>query len=116
MNDFDEAFWQAVDKLVSNSEIIIDRPRGMAHPKYPDFVYQVDYGYLRNTTSMDGGGIDVWVGSDARRQLDAIMCIVDLWKRDSEIKVLIGCTEEEKAFVYQAHNETSGMKGILILR
>ena len=44
---------------------------------------------------MDGGGIDVWVGS-GEKTVDAIMCIVDMMKRDSEIKLLIGCTEEEK--------------------
>lgn len=38
--------------------------------------------------AMDGAGIDVWVGS-AKKQVDAIMCIVDLMKRDSEIKILI---------------------------
>ena len=40
--------------------------------------------------------------------MDAIICIVDLMKKDSEIKILIGCTEEE--------NETKYMKGILIRR
>ena len=29
-----------------------------------------------------------------------------LMKRDSEIKILIGCTEEEKQMIYQTHNET----------
>ena len=109
-------FWVALDELVENSEIIIDRPKGTTHPKYPDFIYKVDYGYLKNTSSMDGDGIDVWVGSDTRRQLDAIMCIVDLTKRDSEIKILIGCTKEEKEIVYNTHNETEFMKGILIKR
>ncbi|MGN0387803.1 MAG: inorganic pyrophosphatase [Suilimivivens sp.] len=108
-------FWKALDSLVDNSEIIIDRPKGTAHPKYPDFIYKVDYGYLKNTSSMDGAGIDVWVGS-GDKQIDAIMCIVDLMKRDSEIKILIGCTEEEKQSVYKTHNETQYMKGILIRR
>ena len=110
-----EEFWNALDKLVAQSEIIIDRPKGTAHPKYPDFIYKVDYGYLKNTTSMDGGGIDVWVGT-GEKKIDAIICIVDLMKRDSEIKILIGCTEEEKAIVYETHNETEFMKGILIRR
>ena len=108
-------FWKALDELVNNSEIIIDRPKGTAHPKYPDFIYRVDYGYLCNTSSMDGAGIDVWVGS-GEKKIDAIMCIVDLMKRDSEIKILIGCTEEEKSIVYETHNETQFMKGILIRR
>lgn len=58
MNTFDSEFWNALDELVCNSEIV----------------------------------------------------------KDSEIKILIGCTEEEKAIVYETHNETQYMKGILIRR
>ena len=115
MNRYDEDFWNALDELVNNSEIVIDRPKGTPHPKYPNFIYKVDYGYLQNTSSMDGAGIDVWVGS-AEKKIDAIICTVDLMKKDSEIKILIGCTEEEKAIVYETHNETEFMKGILIRR
>lgn len=111
-----EAFWTALDTLIEQSSIVIDRPKGTAHPRYPDFVYPVDYGYLENTSSMDGGGIDVWLGSEKERLLDAVMCIVDLTKRDSEIKLLIGCTEQEKELVFQVHNQTQYMKGILIRR
>lgn len=67
MNRYDEDFWKALDELVNNSEIIIDRPKGTSHPKYPDFIYRVDYGYLSDTSSMDGAGIDVWVGSGEKR-------------------------------------------------
>lgn len=112
----DNEFWSAIDKLVEESEIVIDRPKGTTHPKYPDFIYKVDYGYLKDTSSMDGAGIDVWVGSDKRRQIDAIICIVDLIKRDSEVKILIGCTEDEKEIVHQTHNQTEFMKGVLIRR
>ena len=105
MDGYNEDFLKALDELVSNSEIVIDRPRGSAHPRFPNFIYKVDYGYLKDTASMDGGGIDVWVGSGDKK-VDAIMCIVDLMKRDSEIKILVGCTEEEKLEVYNTHNET----------
>ena len=115
MNDCREDFWNALDELVNFSEIVIDRPKGSTHPRFPNFIYQVDYGYLKNTTSMDGAGIDVWVGSGDRK-IDAIMCIVDLMKKDSEIKILIGCTEEEKMEIYRMHNETQYMKGVLIRR
>ena len=115
MDGYNEDFWKALDELVSNSEIVIDRPRGSTHPRFPNFIYKVDYGYLKDTTSMDGAGIDVWVGS-GNKKIDAIMCIVDLMKKDSEIKILIGCTEEEKMEVYRTHNETQYMKGIMIRR
>ena len=48
----------------------------------------------------------VWCGFDVAVKTNAIMCIIDLVKRDSEIKILIGCTEEEKILVYKTHNET----------
>lgn len=115
MNQYNEDFWNALDQLVNTSEIVIDRPKGSSHPKYPDFVYKLDYGYLKNTSSMDGAGIDVWVGS-GEKKADAVMCIVDLLKKDSEIKILLGCTEEEKEIVYETHNETPFMKGVLIKR
>ena len=115
MQKYSAEFFAALDKLVSESEIVIDRPKGSRHPKYPDFMYRLDYGYLKNTSSMDGGGIDVWVGS-GKGKVCAVMCIVDLMKKDSEIKILIGCTEEEKQIVCRTHNETEFMKGILIER
>lgn len=111
MDSYNIAFWNALDELVNHSEIVIDRPKGTAHPKYPNFIYQVDYGYLKDTSSMDGAGIDVWVGS-GEKAVDAIMCIVDLMKKDSEIKIRIGCTEDEKSIVYDTHNETQYMKGV----
>ena len=57
----------------------------------------------------------MWIGSGDKK-IDAIMCIVDLTKRDSEIKILMGCTEEEKQIIVQTHNRTPYMKGILIRR
>jgi len=31
-------FWNAIDVLLSESEIVIDRPKGSSHPKYPDCI------------------------------------------------------------------------------
>ena len=57
-NNFDESFWQSMETLVTSSEITIDRPKGTAHPRYPDFIYPVDYGYLKGTTAIDGHRVD----------------------------------------------------------
>ncbi|MBX4266767.1 inorganic pyrophosphatase [Clostridium estertheticum] len=109
-------FWSMLDDLVSGSEIVIDRPKGSRHPKYPDMLYEVDYGYLKNTSSMDGGGIDIWRGTNEKHEIDGIICIVDLLKKDSEIKILIGCTNNEKETIYRFHNKSEFMKGIFISR
>ena len=109
-------FWAAWDKLIGDSKIRIDRPKDSSHPKYPNCIYPVDYGYLESTSSMDGSGIDLWRGSNEIQQLDALICTVDLMKRDSEIKLLIGCTESEKLKILEFHNDSEYMKGILIER
>jgi inorganic pyrophosphatase len=44
--------------------LISHRPKGTGHPHYHDFLYEVDYGYLRITLSKDGGRIDIWKGSN----------------------------------------------------
>ncbi len=111
-----DSFWTALDALVAASQIVIDRPKGSAHPRVPDIVYVVDYGYLAETTAMDGQGIDVWRGTDPAQRIDAVMCTVDLWKKDAEIKILIGCTEEEKALINDFTNNSPSMKGIMVRR
>lgn len=113
---YDKDFWKAADALASSGKIEIDRPKGSAHPRFSNIIYPLDYGYIENTTSMDGAGIDVWRGSLPENKVNAIICTVDLMKKDSEIKLLIGCTEEEMQTVYKFHNNSELMKGLLIRR
>ena len=109
-------FWRAMEALIANSEIVIDRPRGSRHPRHPDIIYPLDYGYLANTTSTDGEGIDVWLGSGEDRTLRAVLLSVDLEKRDSEIKLLLGLSEAETEAIYAFYNDYPGMKALLIER
>ena len=97
--------------LITNS-LIIDRPRGSVHPRYPSVIYPLDYGYIENTTSSDGGGIDVWLGSlnrvanmDGVKTLTGILCTFDRLKRDAEIKLLIGCSAEDIQVIRDFHKE-----------
>ena len=39
-----DSFWEALDRLAANSRLVIDRPQGSAHPRYPDLIYPYDYG------------------------------------------------------------------------
>ncbi len=97
-------FWSRLDELIQSSEIVIDRPKCAAHPRYPDLIFPLDYGYLEGTTAVDGNEIDVWQGSAEHRRLTAIACTVDMKKKDAEIKLIIGCTEEEIAGIEKFHN------------
>lgn len=98
MNEQDagqDRFWRALDELVASRQVVIDRPRGSAHPRYPDWIYPLDYGYLEGTRSSDGAGVDVWVGSQHSRIVTGVIGTVDSMKGDMELKVLLGCTSEE---------------------
>jgi len=95
----DTLFWSRLDELIKSSEIVIDRPKGTRHPRYPDLIFPLDYGYLKGTTGGDGDGIDVWRGAAGHRKLTAIACTVDMKKKDAEIKLIIGCTDEEISII-----------------
>ncbi|MBE9475248.1 MAG: inorganic pyrophosphatase, partial [Chloroflexi bacterium] len=62
-------FWEHLERLIEESKIVVDRPKGTAHPQFPEMIYPLDYGYLKGTTSTDGGGLDVWVGVQSSARL-----------------------------------------------
>lgn len=101
----DQGFWHNLQSLIDTSQVVIDRPRGSTHPRYPDMIYPCDYGYLEGTTTADGGGIDVWQGSLAEKRLTGIWVTIDQLKRDSEIKIGLGCTNDEIQIISQWHND-----------
>ena len=101
------SFWHEIAYLAATSSIVIDRPKGSPHPRYPEVIYPLDYGYLEGTMSADGGGTDVWLGSlnTIDKTLTGILCTFDTLKRDAEIKLLIGCTEEDLQIIQDFHKE-----------
>ena len=112
---YNENYWNLIEKLVHESKIIIDRPKGACHPKFQETIYEVDYGYLDGTTAIDGEGIDVFVGS-GKKIVTGISCSVDLVNRDIENIILIGCTDEEKNKVLHYLTKYENMQGIIIDR
>ncbi len=110
---YNSSFWDNLGELLKDHKIVIDRPRGATHPRFPDLRYPLDYGYLDGTLGGDGQGIDVWVGSGSRSCLWGVVCTVDLHKRDAEVKLLLGCTESEANTVLHFH--TSGPQGAILI-
>lgn len=110
-----QEFWYYLDQLVTTSRVVIDRPRGSTHPRYPTIVYPLDYGYLEGTTASDGAGVDVWVGAGGVGPVQGVLCTVDLLKRDTEVKILMGCSDDELQQVLALTNGNA-MRGILVRR
>jgi inorganic pyrophosphatase len=115
MTNNNEAFFETLEQLIREHGITIDRPKGSAHPRFPDLIYPINYGYINNTQSQDGDGIDVFLGDDESAEVVGIICTVDTVKRDSEVKVLYKCTEENIQTAVRIMNN-GPMRGILVRR
>ncbi len=107
-------FWNKLNELIDSSEIIIDRKKGSNHPVIKEIIYPVDYGFINGTKSNDNEGIDIWIGSE-KNGINGIVCTIDSYKKDSEIKVLYNCSKKEIELIFKFSNERDGMKGILLL-
>jgi inorganic pyrophosphatase len=108
----DTSFWIAMNQFLAAQTVIIDRPKGSPHPRYPDVIHPLDYGYLANTKAADGDGIDVWLGSldmvmstAQTEMLTGILCTFDTLKRDAEIKLLIGCSIDDIDTIRAFHKD-----------
>lgn len=111
----DVRFWEMADELVRTHPLVIDRPRGSQHPRFPDITYPLAYGYLAGTTAADRGGIDAWRGGLPQLHVTGIIATIDIVKGDAEIKLLLGCTKEE-AHLALAQHESPGQAAVLVVR
>jgi inorganic pyrophosphatase len=106
-------FWEYLLRLVETSEIEIDRPKGSTHQRYPNGTYPVSYCFLKCTRSMYKGGVDIWVGSLGEKKVVGALCTVDLFKRDTELKIIYDCTDEEIQSIIEFIN-VDQMRGMVI--
>ena len=64
----------------------IDRPLGSVHPKYPDLVYPINYGYVPEVIGGDGEEQDVYfLGSD-QAQTDFSGEVIGVWHRLNDVE------------------------------
>ena len=112
-------FWQKLDTIVLSSKLVIDRPKNTCHYKYSNLVYPVDYGYLADPTPQSKEQqppVDVFRGSMGGTQVSAVAISADILKKDCEVKLLIGCSEEEEYEIMSFLNQTQFQKAVLIHR
>jgi len=97
-------FWTALDNLVEENGFEMERPKDSRHPRYPDYIYPLDYGFIPNTSSSDGDDIDAWQGSLKGQTVTAVVATFDPVKKDMEIKILLGCTKDDMDKIVAAHS------------
>ena len=42
-------------------KVVVDRPMGTCHPKYPELIYPVNYGYVPGVMAPDGEAQDAYI-------------------------------------------------------
>ena len=94
----------------------IDRPEGSRHPRYPEIIYPIDYGFVRGTTSSDLEEVDVFVGTAGNGLVGAIVT-ADYRRGDEEVKLIYNCSRREIYLVNGFINFAPElMEGRLVLR
>ena len=107
-------FWQKVDTLYLSSDLTINQPKGSTHAFYNNLVYPVDYGTLGDDVSDEK--INVYVGSLNTSRVDALVVCADILKKDIEVKLLAGCTDDETRKILEFLNQTDFQKTVIIRR
>ena len=91
-------------------EIEIDRPLGSTHPKHPDLIYPVNYGFIPGVFGGDGEEMDVYLlGVDKPVSKYSAQIIAIVHRLDDEEDNLVGApvgthftkTEIEKSVAFQ---------------
>jgi inorganic pyrophosphatase len=84
------------DWLGRTVDIVVDRPLGSAHPRQPDVVYPINYGYIPGTMAPDGHPIDVYVlGVDHPLKRCAAEVVAVIRRRDDvEDKIVAAMSGE----------------------
>lgn len=81
---------QGKDFLGATIDVEFDRPLGSVHPKFPDMIYPVNYGFVPNTKAGDGDEIDVYyLSSDKPLKKVTATCIGYVHRHDDNEDKLI---------------------------
>ena len=89
------AYTKASDFIGKKVELIFDRPLGTKHPKHK-FIYELNYGYVPNTTSPDGEELDAYYLSEkiSLKETEGV-CIAYTHRNDDDDDKLIVVKEGE---------------------
>ena len=107
-------FWQKLDTLYLSSGYQITRKKGEGHPRFQNLIYPVDYGYINDTKSFGKDGVSIYAGSGNRYEISALVVAADILIKELDVKVLVGCTEEEVDQGLRFLNQTNYQKTVLI--
>ncbi|GAB4470073.1 MAG: hypothetical protein Kow0088_02560 [Anaerolineales bacterium] len=102
-----QAFWDSLDRLLEEGEVVIDRPQGSTQGCFPNVRYPLDCGYLALPHSEAGDEMDVWKGSAPLGQLSAIVLAVDEHNLALNRSLAVGTSEAELQSIVEFYAQIS---------
>lgn len=89
---------QELKRLIGKEvTVYVDRPLGMKHPKFPDIIYPVNYGYIKEIKAADNEYQDVYIiGTDEPLKIciGKVYAIV-IRENDIEDKLIVVTNDKE---------------------
>ncbi|MBP3891811.1 MAG: Inorganic pyrophosphatase [Solobacterium sp.] len=109
-------FWQKIDTFFLSGNLKVLRKKGETHPKFSNMIYPVDYGRLVDISGTNPEGVSVYLGSNSRNTITAVIVAADILEKSLDVKLVAGCTEEEENAVLHFLNQTDYQKTVLVRR
>lgn len=109
-------FWQKVDTLFLSGNLKKIKKKGEVHDTFKNLVFPTDYGRLEDLVSHTGGGIPVYMGSGNRNKITGLIVAADILTKELDVKILVGCNDEETEEVLRYLNQTDFQKTVYITR
>lgn len=106
-SEYKSNFWNYLENILHNSEIILDSKAGK-FDKYLNTIVPVNFGHLKNDWALQNQ-IDIFVGTSKSINLESIICTLDPLNKFTDLKILYKCTIEEKNAIFSALNQKDGV-------
>ncbi len=106
-------FWQKLDTFYFSGEYEVKHKKGDHHSEYPNLVYPVEVGCLEETNG-EHEGVNVYRGSGSMYSITGLVIAVDILGKTLDVKMLVGCSEEEVEEILRFLNQTDYQKTVLI--
>ncbi len=109
-------FWQKIDTLFLSGDLQVTKRKGEVHPTFRNLIYPTDYGHLTDTKSTTEEGVSVYLGTADRNAISALVVAADILTKELDVKMLVGCNDEEVEDILRFLNQTDYQKTVLIRR
>lgn len=83
---YEQALQEAKQEIGKTYHVTIDRPIGSVHPKHPDIVYPINYGYIADLMGGDNEEQDVYILDATEHLTETLVTIIAVIHRTDDVE------------------------------